>query len=285
MSGERALIVEDEVAMSARPLKVLLVGAGYTVVGIARATDEAVSMTKTHRPDVVLMDVKLPPARGVKAKEDEGIRTVQQIVAVHDPTIVFVTSMPATDELMQAVATASRDAIFVQKPYTDGQMLACVKLATLRRHPSKRVFVCYSHQDADLEREMQEFLGPMARQGMTFWDDTRLEPGERWQERIMQEIARADAAVLLVSTPFIGSRFITEFELPALLKAQQDRGLEVILVHLGPVVPLLLGELAGFQGVNAPDKPMRGWKRLRRQRDGWVPLCERLLNVLKHRTA
>ena len=62
----RIIIVEDE-PNTRRGIREILDGAGYDVV--AEATDglDAVVMCRTHKPDLVLMDVNMPLLDGLKA--------------------------------------------------------------------------------------------------------------------------------------------------------------------------------------------------------------------------
>ena len=61
----RALIAEDD-NLGGQVIKALLEGTGYTVVGRAADGLEVVQMTQSLRPDVVLMDIKLPEVEGAR---------------------------------------------------------------------------------------------------------------------------------------------------------------------------------------------------------------------------
>ena len=58
MPDTKILIVEDEVIV-AKNIEKRLLTAGYRVTGIATAAEEAISMVAPHKPDLVLMDIKL----------------------------------------------------------------------------------------------------------------------------------------------------------------------------------------------------------------------------------
>ena len=69
MSRIKTLIVDDQ-ELFASGLEIMLKGPGkdeFTVVGKARDGREAVSIVVSHRPDVVLMDVRMPVMDGVEA--------------------------------------------------------------------------------------------------------------------------------------------------------------------------------------------------------------------------
>ena len=58
LTGERILIVEDEL-YTAQALEYLLVGMGYTPIGMVTSGEEALEKAKDLKPDLVLMDIVL----------------------------------------------------------------------------------------------------------------------------------------------------------------------------------------------------------------------------------
>lgn len=92
------------------------------------------------------------------------------------------------------------------------------------------IFVSYSREDKRWLDPNDEFgLIPwlarsLRRDGVEFWyDRTGIEPGDKFQPLIEQEIDRADIAILLVSHGFRNSEFIETVELPR-IKARVERG-------------------------------------------------------------
>jgi two-component system cell cycle response regulator DivK len=65
MSGELVLIVDDNV-MNVKLARDVLRFAGYRVLE-ATTGEEAIAMAQEHRPDVVLMDIRLPGMDGTTA--------------------------------------------------------------------------------------------------------------------------------------------------------------------------------------------------------------------------
>ncbi|MFL5627729.1 MAG: toll/interleukin-1 receptor domain-containing protein [Ktedonobacteraceae bacterium] len=147
-------------------------------------------------------------------------------------------------------------------------------------NPRSRVFISYSHSDADYLKRLQIHLEPYVREGtVDFWDDTKLEPGLNWREEIRQAIASAKIAVLLVSADFLASEFITRNELPPLLAAAKQEGTIILTVILSPCI-FDDTDLAQFQTVNAPSRPlssMTGWKR----DEVWVKVAKRIKGILE----
>ena len=66
------------------------------------------------------------------------------------------------------------------------------------------------------------------------WDDTRIQPGALWDAEIQQALEAATVAVLLVSTNFLASSYVSDNELPVLLGASADRGLKLLWVLVSP---------------------------------------------------
>lgn len=99
------LIAEDE-AMIALELESMVQELGHEVVGIARTADEAVRLAAMHRPDLVLMDIRL--ARG------DGIEAAIAIRARHDIPAVFMTAHSDAETRRRAMEAAPFD--YLVKP-------------------------------------------------------------------------------------------------------------------------------------------------------------------------
>jgi DNA-binding response OmpR family regulator len=287
MAGERILIVEDDVALAGRPLQRMLLAQRYDVVDtIAKTTEEAVALTRQHQPDVVLLDIRIPPSRGKEINESEGVNAAKLIKGVRDTGIVFISCTKVTDDLMRDIHRVAPDAIYLTRPWTAGQVLASVRqVLTKRAAPAIvprhcEVFVCYAREDQEMEKEMRQHLRPLEAAGVRFWDDHKLTAGTEWKRAVERALATSDTAVVFVSIDFMNSEFIQKVEWPTILKAHSDRNMEIIPVFVGPVSKALLEAtgLLDFEGVNRPDNPLNGkaWNRPKRERLVWVPLCDRL---------
>ena len=64
----RVVIAEDE-ALIRLDLKEMLEDAGYVVVAEAGDGETAVRLAEEHRPDLVILDVKMPVLDGISAAE------------------------------------------------------------------------------------------------------------------------------------------------------------------------------------------------------------------------
>ena len=127
------------------------------------------------------------------------------------------------------------------------------------------VFVSYSHADAKWLTGMRSHLKLLERHaGIEQWDDTKIKPGTQWREEIQSALERAKVAVLLVSADFLTSDFIVTNELPPLLKAAQERGTLILALIVRPC-RFEKTELARFQAVNPPSKPLSALPTSRRE--------------------
>ena len=95
--GPRVLLVDDAAAIR-NALQGVLEDAGIEVVGEAPDGVQGVAMVGSLRPDVVLMDLRMPSANGFQATE--------QIVQEHPAVRVVVLSAYETEESAEAVRAA-----------------------------------------------------------------------------------------------------------------------------------------------------------------------------------
>jgi CheY-like chemotaxis protein len=95
--GPRVLLVDDAAAIR-NALRGVLEDAGIEVVGEALDGVQGVAMVGALRPDVVLMDLRMPSSNGFQATE--------QIVQEHPAVRVVVLSAYETEESAEAVRAA-----------------------------------------------------------------------------------------------------------------------------------------------------------------------------------
>jgi len=89
-TGIRILVAEDE-ALIRLDLAEMLVEAGYDVVGQASNGEQALALSRELRPDLVMMDVKMPVLDGISAAEQigkEGIAPVVMLTAFSQKELV-----------------------------------------------------------------------------------------------------------------------------------------------------------------------------------------------------
>jgi hypothetical protein len=105
-----------------------------------------------------------------------------------------------------------------------------------------------------LHTMMEPFLRE-AENEVVLWDDSRIQPGDRWEEEIRNSLRDAGIAVLLVSPQFLASNFIMDHEFPALLNGWRDGKVKLLWVYLSACM-YEETELAGIQAARDPSQPL-----------------------------
>jgi len=120
----------------------------------------------------------------------------------------------------------------------------------------KTVFVSYAHEDRRWANELTKFLSPWIRdERLQLWEDSQIEPGEAWMDRIREALREATVGVLLVTKDFLASNFILKYELPVLLEQAEKRQLRLIWVAVS-YSSFAATPLAKFQAANDPERPL-----------------------------
>jgi len=117
----RVLIAEDDYLVG-EMIEGLLQEMGYAVVGKATSGLEAIEMTCDQRPDVVLMDIKMPKLDGIQATR----RVYERC-----PTPVVIISAYETPELI-AQASQAGAGDYLIKPPNARQLERAITIATAR---------------------------------------------------------------------------------------------------------------------------------------------------------
>jgi len=116
----RVLVAEDEVLIRVDIVETLEEG-GHIVVGEAGDGEEAVRLAHELKPDLVVMDVKMP--------KTDGIAAARQITT-EGPAVLVLTAF-SDKELVEDAADAGTIGYLV-KPFQPAQLLAGVSVALAR---------------------------------------------------------------------------------------------------------------------------------------------------------
>jgi two-component system, response regulator PdtaR len=119
--ARRVVIAEDE-ALIRLDLAEMLGEEGYDVVGQAGDGERAVELAEELRPDLVVLDVKMPRL--------DGIRAAQRIAEQRIAPVVILTAFSQRD-LVERARDAGAMAYLV-KPFTKGDLVPAVEMAVSR---------------------------------------------------------------------------------------------------------------------------------------------------------
>lgn len=121
VAKRRVVVAEDE-SLIRLDIVETLKDNDYDVVGEAGDGEEAVKLVEELRPDVVVMDVKMPKLDGISAAE--------QINKLHAAPVVLLTAF-SQRELVERAAEAGALA-YVVKPFTPDDLLPAMEIAISR---------------------------------------------------------------------------------------------------------------------------------------------------------
>jgi len=119
--ARRVVIAEDE-ALIRMDLAEMLAEEGYDVVGQAADGETAVELAEEHRPDLVVLDVKMPRL--------DGIAAAQRIASQRIAPVVILTAF-SQRELVERARDAGAMAYLV-KPFTKNDLMPAVEMAVSR---------------------------------------------------------------------------------------------------------------------------------------------------------
>lgn len=125
----------------------------------------------------------------------------------------------------------------------------------------EKIFISYCHADNDWLKRVQVHLSPLVRNGITdYWDDTKLQPGVKWKQSIIEKISFAKVAIFLVSADFLASDFINLEELPPLLATAEQGGTTILSIILSSC-GFDNSPLSIYQTLNPPSRPLLKMER------------------------
>ncbi|MFZ9859106.1 MAG: ANTAR domain-containing response regulator [Roseiflexaceae bacterium] len=122
MAEQLRLVIADDESIIRLNLRETLVGLGYLVVGDAGDGVSAVHLARELRPDLVIMDIKMPKLDGIQAAKvltEEKIAPVLLLTAYSDRELV----------------ERARDAgvvNYIVKPFREAELLPAIEIALAR---------------------------------------------------------------------------------------------------------------------------------------------------------
>lgn len=141
-------------------------------------------------------------------------------------------------------------------------------------------FFSYSKADALYLKEFKKHLSTFTHNGdLMHWDDTKIRPGEEWDDAIKSELKRADIIFLLISVDFLNTDYIWEVEIREAMRRHQAKEAIVVPIKIRDCVwgNTVLGNLQGLprkEGIIGPN-PVND--------TAWTEVVEEIQEVLRKR--
>jgi DNA-binding NarL/FixJ family response regulator len=180
-------VIADDQALVRGGFRLILKAAGIEVLAEAADGEQAVSAVLEHRPDVVLMDVRMPRLDGIEATR----RIVASGACGAEPRIIILTTFDL-DEYVYAALSAGASG-FLLKDVTPEHLVAAVQLvrtgdALLAPSITRRLVERFAGRSGEPPASPESFLSPAsaaraacspsARHGAPGCDTSALTPRE-----------------------------------------------------------------------------------------------------------
>lgn len=137
----RAVIVAEDEALIRMDIVEILRDEGFTVVAEADNGKTALELAEQHRPDLVLMDVKMPIMDGITAAEEIGKQQLAPVVL-----LTAFSQKELVDRATEAGAMA-----YVVKPFTPHELIPAIEVAISRYQQIKAL----QNEVSDLKEQFE----------------------------------------------------------------------------------------------------------------------------------
>ena len=127
MSADTIVIIEDDAAIRS-VLRVLLRGAGYTLIKEAERGDDGLKLVRELRPSLVLLDLMLPGLDGFTV-----CRRIRETKEIASTPVIMLTARSEEGDVVRGLECGADD--YVTKPFSRQVLLARIR-AVLRRPES-----------------------------------------------------------------------------------------------------------------------------------------------------
>ncbi|MDR3589969.1 MAG: response regulator [Negativicutes bacterium] len=129
------IVIADNESIIRMDLKELLEEAGHTIVGEAADGVKAIELARRHKPDLVIMDIKMPEMDGI---------TAAKIISTEKVAPVLLLTAFSQKEIVEK-AKDSGVLAYLVKPVKEANLFPAIEIALSR-----------FQEFAELERELEE---------------------------------------------------------------------------------------------------------------------------------
>lgn len=140
MAEKYRIVIADDEALICMDLREMLEEAGHTVVGIGSDGVEALEQVKEKKPDLVIMDVKMPRLDGIQAAK----------MIAHDSLAPVVLLTAFGDEDIIEKAKKSMVFGYVMKPVEEKTLFPAIQIAVGQFRQKKEIISRVNHMEREL---------------------------------------------------------------------------------------------------------------------------------------
>lgn len=143
----RTVVIAEDEAIVRLDLREILEEEGYSVVGETGRGDEAVELVKEHRPDLAILDIKMPGL--------DGLSAAREITSGSSSAVLILTAFSQRNLIEEA-----RDAgvlAYLVKPFQKEELLPAIEVA-MGRFAEMRALEAENASLADEKRRLEEQL-------------------------------------------------------------------------------------------------------------------------------
>lgn len=109
------VVLADDDVLLREGLSSLLERSGYTVIGQCGTAEELLELVRTQRPDLAVIDIRMPPSQGT-----EGLDAAAQIREQHpDVAILVLSAHVEVEHAMDLLASGHRSGYLLKRRVTD----------------------------------------------------------------------------------------------------------------------------------------------------------------------
>ena len=141
----RTVVIAEDEAIVRLDLREILEEQGFDVVGETGRGDEAVELAREHRPDLVILDIKMPGLDGLSAAREINVDRAS--------AVLILTAFSQRNLIEQA-----RDAgalAYLVKPFQQDELLPAIEVALARFNEMQAL----EAENAALDRRQEEPRG------------------------------------------------------------------------------------------------------------------------------
>lgn len=140
MAEKYRIVIADDEALICMDLREMLEEAGHTVVGIGSDGVEALEQVKEKKPDLVIMDVKMPRLDGIQAAK----------MIAHDSLAPVVLLTAFGDEDIIEKAKKSMVFGYVMKPVEEKTLFPAIQIAVGQFRQKKEIISRVNSMEREL---------------------------------------------------------------------------------------------------------------------------------------